>query len=271
MKAAVSQMAWEPSDEPAALALLQELGFAGIEVWPGRVAGPSPYENLAEAGVFAAAQRENYSLSVCSLQGVWWGVLGSIFGEGKDDLTQATKGAIRFAQAAGAGNVVIGGPGQRVMPPPQELEKRGSSVQKAVEEVAVLFHEWGEYAALHGTCIGLEALPPSFETNFMNATEDAFTFASRADSPGCKVNLDWGTLLANGEPPELLRGRVDMVSHVHVSEPGLGPLSRWEEHKGLAAVLREEGYRGYVSIEMKAQPLDELRRVAATFMEVFGA
>lgn len=271
MKPAISQMAWEPFAQPEALALLQELGFAGLEVMPGHVAGPNPYESLAEAGVFAAAQRENHGLSICSLQGIWWGVLGSLFGEGKDDLTEATKGAIRFAQATGAGNIVIGGPGQRVMPSPQVLEARGSSVRKAEEDVAALFHEWGEYAALHGTCIGLEALPPSFETNFLNVTEDAFTFASRADSPGCKVTLDWGTLLANGESPELLRGRVDMVSHVHVSEPGQGPLSRWEEHEKLAAVLREEGYRGYVSIEMKSQPLEVLRRVAATFMEVFGA
>lgn len=263
MKLAASQIAWAPPDERGALAILKENGFAGLEVAPARVTGPEPYESPAEAAVFAAAVAEEYGLAVCSLQGLWWGLLGSIFGAGREDISQATRGAIRFAKATGAGNLVIGGPAQRVIP--AEMDRA-----EAEEGAVNLFREWAGYAALHDCRLGLEALPTSFPTNFINATEDAFTIASRVDSPGCGVNLDTATMLVGGEAPDILRGRVDAISHVHVSEPDGRALSRWDWHAQLAAVLREEGYTGYVSIEMGQQPLEALKAVAARFAGVFG-
>lgn len=270
MKLALSQIAWAPQDQPAVFSLLRESGFSAVEVAPGRVAGPDPYERPAEAAVFAASLAEEHGLAVCSLQGIWWGLVGSLFGAGRPDIAAATRGAIRFAKATGAANVVIGGPKQRVMPSAEELAERGSSPREMEAVAAALFHEWGEYAVLHGTCIGLEALPPTLETNFMNATEDAFTMASRADSPGCRVNLDLATLLANEEPFDILRGRMDQVNHIHICEPGGGPLAAWDRHEKMAALLREEGYGGYVSLEMGEQPLSILQEQLPRFAGVYG-
>lgn len=270
MKLAASQFSWSPFEQPEVYSVLKEYGFSAVEAAPSRVAGPDAYERPAEAAVFAASLAQEYGLAVCSLTGIWRGLIGSIFGAGRGDISEATQGAVRFAKATGAANLVIGGPMQRVMPTEEELAQKGSSVREMEEMAAALFHEWGEYAALHDTCIGLEALPPAFGTNFINATEDAFTMASRADSPGCKVNLDIATLLANGEPFDILRGRVEQINHVHVCEPGNGPLTDWEKHEELAALLREEGYAGFVSLEMSEQPLAVLREMAPRFAEVYG-
>jgi len=46
---------------------------------------------------------------------------------------------------------------------------------------------------------------------------------------------------------------MDIVSHVHISEPGLAAVSRRYSHEELAELLMKSGYGGYVSIEMRRQ------------------
>ena len=94
--------------------------------------------------------------------------------------------------------------------------------------------------------------------------------AQKVASPGFKVNLDFGTIIENGEHVDMLKGHVKELNHVHISEPNLMMLEKRPAHRTLAALLRDEGYGGFVSIEMRAQPLDEVRRAVAWVAEVFA-
>jgi sugar phosphate isomerase/epimerase len=84
-----------------------------------------------------------------------------------------------------------------------------------------------------------------------------------------RVNYDLGTLLTNGESLEPLFEHLDQVSHIHLSEPGLAPIERRPIHRELAARLRRAGYKGFVSVEMKTQPLPVVQRVLEYVAEVF--
>ena len=44
--------------------------------------------------------------------------------------------------------------------------------------------------------------------------------------------------------------RSPLIRHVHISEPQLAPIRQRSLHQELACLLREEGYPGFVSIEM---------------------
>lgn len=259
MKLAASHIGWAPGDDEAALALLQKYGFAGLEVAPTRVAGPDPYEKPAEAAVFAGTMQEGYGLTICSLQSIWFGQAGNMFGAEREDLLDYSKGAIRFAKAAGAGNLVFGSPKNRVLP-----------AGKSPDDALPFFKELGDYAAAHGTCLALEANAAAYGTNFMNHTDEALAMAEKVGSPGCRVNFDFGTLLLNGEDVAVLHGQVHRVNHVHISEPYLAMLEKRPQHRALAALLRAEGYVGYVSIEMKERPLDEVEQALAWVAEVFA-
>ncbi len=61
-------------------------------------------------------------------------------------------------------------------------------------------------------------------------------------------------MLENKERVEVLEGSAALISHVHLSEPFLKPIvtsaGRRGFHQELAAFLREQGYQGYVSVEM---------------------
>ena len=65
------------------------------------------------------------------------------------------------------------------------------------------------------------------------------------------ADADLGTMVENGESVDSLTGHVGQINHVHISEPNLLPIQRRSLHAELAALLREEGYTGFVSIEMK--------------------
>ncbi len=259
MKLAASQIAWSAGEENEALALLRALGFAGLEIAPPRVAGPQPYERPAEAAVFTGRMRDEYGLGLCSMQSIWFGQAGNLFGAERAFLLDYTKSAMRFAKAAGIPNLVFGCPKNRNRPegaPESEAES--------------FFRELSAYAAAQGCCLALEANPAIYGTNLMNTTAEALEMAKRVASPGCRVNLDVGTMIANGENPDLLRGRVAEIHHVHISEPNLLPIERRPLHRALAALLREEDYAGYVSLEMREQPLAVVEQALHYLREVFA-
>lgn len=258
MKLAASQIGWAPGDEREALLMLEELGFTGLEIAPTRLVPSLPYNHPEACAAFAEQMRAEHGLTLCSLQSIWYGVSGNLFCEEREFLLHYTKQALRFAKAGGIGNLVFGCPRNRAKP------------EGADEELAVrFFREIAEEAAQNGAVLALEANPPEYNTNFMNATYEALDMARRVNSPGCRVNLDVGTMLINGEEVQALRGRVAEIHHVHVSEPGLAMIEERPLHGELAALLRQEGYAGWVSIEMREQPPKNLRRAAAYVAEVF--
>ena len=70
-----------------------------------------------------------------------------------------------------------------------------------------------------------------------------------------------------------------MIHHVHISEPFLKPIVRNQDrrlfHGELAAFLRENGYQGYVSVEMgktenAENRISVLDEILAYGKEMFG-
>ncbi|MGD9560410.1 MAG: sugar phosphate isomerase/epimerase family protein [Oscillospiraceae bacterium] len=259
MKLAASQIAWPEEEQPQALDILKDRGFSGLEVAPGRVAGSEPYDDPARFAAFAKALRASCGLSVCSFQSIWFGRQGSIFGPERDFFLEYTKRAMLCAQAAGVGNLVFGCPKNRVLP-------AGTQAAAAIP----FFKELGDFAHAHGTVLALEANPALYGTNFVNTTPEAFEMAAAVASPGFRVNLDFGTMLINGEALASLKGLVPRINHVHISEPELAMVEERGAHRELAALLRSAGYTGYVSLEMREQPLENLRRATAWLAEVFA-
>ncbi|MEG0768710.1 MAG: sugar phosphate isomerase/epimerase [Ruthenibacterium sp.] len=262
MRLSLSNIGFAKEDSLAVYALLQKYGYAGLEIAPGIFAGDAPYDHTAAAAEKAGELARNYGLAIASMQSIWYGCTGNLFlPQEAEALAATTEKAVRFAQALSCGNLVFGCPKNRRIP-------QGGSAEDAVP----FFARIAQYAAINGTCIALEANPPVYGTNFCNTSGEAFCFARRV--PQLKVNYDLGTLLTNGEDLQSLADNLALVNHIHLSEPQLAPIEQNAErralHKALAELLREQGYAGYVSIEMKAQPLAQLERILAGAAEVFA-
>lgn len=258
LKRSASNIGWRAQDDEAVWSAMRALGYEGLEAAPTRLVGDAPYRKIPAAARQAAMLRAQYGLCIPSMQSIWYGRTENLFdASGARRLADCTRRAVDFARAVGCPSLVFGNPRQRNMP-------EGARPDDALG----FFAQISAYARQHGVAVALEANPPVYGTNFCNASAAAFAYARRV--PGLRVNYDLGTLLTSGETLDVLFDNLDLVSHIHISEPQLAPIEPRPLHRALADGLRRAGYPGFVSIEMKAQSLDTVRRVLEYVAEVFG-
>lgn len=241
MNLAISNIGWLPEQDKAVYSLMRKYKFVGLEIAPTRVFPESPYDKINQAMIWAKEVKEIYGFGVPSMQSIWFGRQEKLFGTKKerDVLIEYTKKAIAFAASINCKNLVFGCPQNRFIP------------FNANPELGVQFFKTvGDYAALMGTVIGIEANPPIYNTNYINDTLSALELIKAVNSNGFLLNLDVGTMIQNKEDVSQLKGQVYLINHIHISEPGLKPIERRQLHRELQLILTEEGYGGFLSIEM---------------------
>ena len=243
MRLSASNIAWSDTYDEDVYKTLVSLGYTGIEIAPTRIIPSDPYDNIAKITEWRRDINSRYGFVIPSMQSIWYGRKERLFGsiEERRALIEYTKKAVLFAKAAGCGNLVFGCPVNRAV--------NGIS---GYEDTAIsFFREIGDYAAMHDTVIGLEANPRIYNTDFINNTSEAFDLIEAVASKGFLLNLDVGTMIHECEDVSILEGRVHLINHVHISEPGLVPVIRRDIHNELHSVLQSEGYGGFISVEMR--------------------
>lgn len=262
MKLSISNIAWTTELDTEVYRMMERNGFTGLEIAPTRIFPENPYGDLHRARQWKKDMEEWYGFGIPSMQSIWFGRQEKLFGNEKEReaLLQYTFRAIEFAEAIGCGNLVFGCPKNRNLP-------KGADEKEALP----FWKQIGEYAAKRGTAIAMEANPPIYGTNYINGTKEALALVERVDLPGFLLNLDVGTMIENKEDMSLLAGKVSLINHVHISEPGLSPIKRRGLHSELADCLKEEGYDGFVSIEMgKGENVAALEEIMQYVKEIFG-
>ena len=261
MKLSISNIAWTAAWDAAVYEMMKKYNFWGLEIAPTRIMGEQPYENLSAAKEWKKMLTKFYGFEIPSMQSIWYGRKENIFNSVQERkfLLDYTKRAIDFAAAIGCKNIVFGCPRNR-------NDKNGVAKEAAVP----FFTELAEYAVEKGTVIGMEANPPIYQTNFITDTKSAIELVKMVDSKGFGLNLDVGTMLLNEESIDILRGHVELINHVHISEPELKRIKPRSIHVELARLLREESYEKYVSIEMGTQKdKDRIESCMAYIKEIF--
>ena len=255
MKLSISNIAWANEKNSQVYALMREENFCGLEIAPSKIFGENPYSKLREA----AQWKTEIPFEIPSMQSIWYGRSEKIFGNTseRDFLLNYTKKAIDFAQVIGCKNLVFGCPKNRHLP-------KGVDSNIGVK----FFAELAEYALQHDTVIGMEANPAIYNVNYINTTAEALTLIEEVNSEGFKLNLDLGTIIANSENIQILNGKVHLINHVHISDPFLKPIQPRELHGKLAELLKAEGYKNFVSIEMAT--IDDLNILETTMNYVKG-
>ncbi|MCR5323509.1 MAG: sugar phosphate isomerase/epimerase [Lachnospiraceae bacterium] len=282
MNLSISNIAWDASEDEKVYGMMRSLGYTGLEIAPTRIFADNPYGDLKRVRKWKDDIYEKYGFVIPSMQSIWYGRQEKLFGseEERRILTEYTKKAIDFAEAASCGNLVFGCPKNRAISYETEdytrktedhtkrsekhTVKTGDNIKKSedrhrvqyetCEEIALRFFKMlGEYAFQHHTVIAMEANPKIYNTNFVNTTQEAVELVEKVDSKGFLLNLDIGTMLENGETIETLKGKEKLINHIHISEPYLKPIAKRELHRELAAWLKYIDYRGFVSIEAGRQ------------------
>ncbi|MFI3169775.1 MAG: sugar phosphate isomerase/epimerase family protein [Faecalibacterium sp.] len=260
LKLAASNIGWAKEDDAIVYAKMKELGYTGLEIAPTRIFPAPAYDYIRQVPLFAAYIYQEYGFTIPSMQSILNGKTENLFDEaGAYSLTATLDEAFHFARACRCENLVFGCPRNRSIP-------EGLSPEAA----DAFFGECGTLAAKQEVTLALETVPPCYNTNFLNNTADTFAYVKRLGAPGLSVNLDIGAMLTNGEKLADIVNDLSLVSHVHISEPGLAPVVEHSIHKELALLLKGLGYQGYVSVEMKTTDAATMCESLAYVASVFG-
>jgi len=263
MKLSASNIAWTCEEDEFVYNHLQSLGFSGIEVAPTRMVEVPAYSpgNIARAAAQSVDLRVRRGLLICSVQSLWYGLTETMFGSDEERayLFDYTCRALDFAAAISAPHVVFGNPRNRRMQNKTDW-KTGVG----------FFSACAGYASNRDVVIGLEANPSSYGTNYLTTTREVFDLVGEINSVYLRANLDLGTVLENSESIADIGPYVKLISHVHISEPHLAPVRERPEHRQLNELLRDVGYVGWVSLEMRNSGPDALLSALRSMVTNFG-
>jgi sugar phosphate isomerase/epimerase len=244
---AVSNIAWEPSEDAAVVEVLRREGVSGIEIAPTKWR-EKPFD--ASASDVAAYRRswEDRGLQVVSLQALLFGRADlQLFAsdDSRRQLRDYLRRVIDFAAALGAHAMVFGSPKNRV---------RGSlAMPDAMRTAADFLRDIGAYCAERGTTMCIEANPVEYGCDFVTTTADAVALCRLVDHPGVRVNVDLGGItMSNEDVATSIDGARDVIGHYHASEPNLASIGESSPHAEAGRALAEVGYANWVSIEMRA-------------------
>lgn len=241
MKLSISNIAWDHTQNEQIYELMKKYGFYGLEIAPTIIFPENPYSQIINAKKWADEIKSKYGFIISSMQSIWYGRQEMIFGSESErrSLIEYTKEAINFAELIGCKNLVFGSPKNRRL------------FSDSDYEVGIdFFRTIGNYAYKHNTIIAMEANPSIYGTNYINYTKSAIELVKVVNSKGFMLNLDIGTMIENKESITILRNNVDLINHVHISEPFLRPIIKRDLHKEIIHLLQDEGYSNYISIEM---------------------
>jgi len=261
MKRSISHIAWDTNFNDEMYSFINRVGFSGLEIAPTKLFTEDPYSHLLQAEEFQRSLVKSYCIEISSMQSIWFGRKENLFGDEKErgTLLEYSKRAIEFAAAMKCGNLVFGSPKNRIIE---------NDVQ--IEHAISFFRELGQYAKIQGTVFSIEPNPVIYGTNFINTTRQGIEIVKQVNHEGFRLNLDLGTVIQNEESLSIIADNINLVNHIHISEPYLNPITKRPIHKDLADILRETAYDRYVSIEMKSGfTIDEIKLCMVYVNEVF--
>jgi len=244
---AVSNIAWEPSEEAAVVEVLRREGVDGVEIAPTKWRD-KPFD--ASAADVAAYRRlwEDRGFPVVSLQALLFGrsdlqLFTSL--ESRRQLGDYLRRVIDFAAAVGAHAMVFGSPKNRV---------RGSlAMPDAMAIAAEFLRDIGGYCAERGTTMCIEANPVEYGCDFVTTTAEAVALCRAVDHPAVRVNVDLGGItMSHEDSSTAIASARDVIGHYHASEPNLAEIGAVSRHAEARQALDEIGYTNWISIEMRA-------------------
>nr|VFK11743.1 MAG: Sugar phosphate isomerase/epimerase [Candidatus Kentron sp. LPFa] len=248
MRLAISNIAWDVSEDDAVARLLTRYSIDAIDVAPGKYfSDPINADDKDIAKV--RGKWFNRGFEITGMQALLFGTTGlNVFGSSdiQKALLNHLAGICRIGAGLGASRLVFGSPRNR--------DCSGLSEARALSTAVSFFQRLGNIAQKYGVIICLEPNPPCYGANFMTTSAETARIVEAVDSPAIRMQFDTGAMTINGESADtVLRGNARLIGHVHASEPDLAPLGdRGTDHKIIYKALSKFLPDHVVSMEMVA-------------------
>lgn len=248
MRLAISNIAWDTSEDEGVAKLLKHYGVDAIDVAPGKYF-PEPAKTMDEEISYVKCWWAERGIEITGMQALLFGTTGlNVFGspEIQEAMLRHLNAVCRIGAGLGATRLVFGSPKNR--------DRNGLSDERVIEIAIPFFRRLGDVALSYGVMICLEPNPPRYGANFMTTSAETAEVVRQIAHPAIRMQLDTGALAINGEDPTVvLQNSATLIGHIHASESDLVPLGDGDaEHATVAACLRQLLPEHIVSIEMLA-------------------
>jgi sugar phosphate isomerase/epimerase len=248
MRLAISNIAWDTSEDVAIAELLARFGVDAIDVAPSKYF-PEPVKATDEHIALIKNWWFERGIEITGMQALLFGTNGlNIFGvpETQEATLQHLSAVCRIGAGLGATRLVFGSPKNR--------DRTGLSDQEAMDMSMSFFQRLGDIAQYYGVVICLEPNPICYGANFMTTSIETAQVVRQVNHPAIKMQLDTGVLTINGEDPvSLLQDCRSLIGHIHASEPNLLTLGDGgTDHNKVVDALKQYLPNYLVTIEMLA-------------------
>ena len=248
MRLAISNIAWDVSEDEDVALLLRRTGIDAIDIAPGKY---FPKPDRAEGDEIAGVRKwwADRGIEITGMQALLFGTTGlNVFGSPamQDDTLRHLGNVCRIGGLLGATRLVFGSPKNR--------DRSGLNDAEALAIATPFFRRLGDIAAAAGVVVCLEPNPRCYGANFMTTSAEAAQVVRAVDHPAIRMQLDAGAMEINGEPADgVVASCADLIGHVHASEPNLVPLGDGgTRHDLVFAALSRHLSGALVSVEMAA-------------------
>ncbi|MBC7489041.1 MAG: sugar phosphate isomerase/epimerase [Glaciimonas sp.] len=248
MRLAISNIAWDLAEDEAVATLLRSFDIDAIDVAPGKY-----FPNPAIATDIDIARVKTWwsqrDIEITGMQALLFGTTGlNVFGsqEAQDAMLQHLAAVCRKGARLGAKRLVFGSPKNR--------DRAGLSDQQTMDIAVPFLLRLGDVAQHYNVLICLEPNPTRYGANFMTSSAETAQVVKQVAHPAVLMQFDTGALMINSEDPEtVLQKCVNLIGHVHASEPDLLPLGDGgTDHAKMFTGLAQYLPHHVVSIEMLA-------------------
>ena len=248
MRLAISNIAWDVSEDEDVAALLGRHQVDAIDIAPGKYF-PKPRE--ASAGDILRVRQwwMERGIEITGMQALLFGTVDlNVFGSevSQGAMLEHLGAVCRVGGILGATRLVFGSPKNR--------DRSGLSDEQTLSLAVSFFRRLGDRAAAEGVMVCLEPNPACYGANFMLTCEETAGVVEAVAHPAIRMQLDAGAITINGERvDEVLDRHAGLIGHVHASEPDLAPLGdRGTRHDLTARALARHLPDAIVCIEMVA-------------------
>ena len=268
MRIAFSNIAWDPAEQAEILPVLQAARIAGIEIAPTKI-WPAWVGATTAAASQVAQSLAAQGFTIPSMQALLFGHPElKLFGGEPERVAflKHIEDVAGIAAGLGAKTLVFGSPSNR---DPGEL-----APDAAMQAAVTIMRAAGDICAARGVWLGIEANPAVYGCKFITHWFEAAELVRRCNNPGIRLHLDAAcTVLAGDDLAQAVAESIDILAHVHISEPHLGAFdSPTLDHAAFGQALKKAGYSGWCSVEMRraADPLPAIRNAAVLARSYYG-
>jgi D-psicose/D-tagatose/L-ribulose 3-epimerase len=253
MRLAISNIAWNPSEDEIIATQLKSLGIGAIDIAPGKYFPNPTLTSDRNINRIKDWWWEN-DIQITGMQALLFGTTGlNIFAPPKIQkaMLEQLKSICHIAKVLEAKKLVFGSPKNR--------DRQGLSDQETLDIAIPFFRALGDIAEEHGVTICLEPNPVCYGANFMVTSTETARVVELVNHAAIKMQLDTGALTINNEDPEIILNNCShLIGHIHISEPNLLPVGDDKtNHAKIAATLQKHLPHSLASIEMLATKEEE--------------